>query len=206
MTHPGPQAVIFDLGGVLIDVDTERSLWPRLAGTAPGELSLARLVQDPLFVRFGRGLVTPRAFWNEVMTRLGETWDYDTFVARWCDIFRPKPDMDRLFFEIAAQVPVGLLSDTEPLHFPYLLARMPVLQAIPRPTVSYQVGLLKPEPDFYRQAANDVGVPPDRCFFVDDVPRNVDGARAVGMDAEVFQDAVTLRRQLRERGLPLATD
>ncbi len=204
MTSRLPKAVIFDLGGVLIDVDTHRGLWPRLAGTAPGELDLARLVADPMFVRLGRGLIDPRSFWLEVRERLGEDWDFDTFVELWCDIFTQKPDMEALFFEIADHVPVGLLSDTEPFHWPHLLTRMPVLQAIPRPTLSYQVGMLKPEPDFYRLAALNVGVPPEQCFFVDDVLRNVDGARAIGMDAEQFMDAGTLRRQLVARGLPLA--
>lgn len=203
MTRHPPEAVIFDLGGVLVDVDTTRGLWPRLAGTAPGELDLGRLVRDPLFLRLGRGRIEPRAFWLEVCRRLGEDWDFETFVALWCDIFSPKPDMEALFFEVAARVPVGLLSDTEPFHWPHLLERMPVLQAIPRPALSYRVGMLKPEPDFYRLAARNVGVPIERCFFVDDVQRNVDGARAVGMDAERFIDAATLRRQLRERGLPL---
>jgi FMN phosphatase YigB (HAD superfamily) len=204
MTPRVPEAVIFDLGGVLIDVESDRGLWPRILGTAPGRLDLGQLVRDPLFVRFGRGAIGPREVWREVVDRLGEDWDYDTFAARWCDIFRPKPDMDALFFEVAARVPVGLLSDTEPLHFPYLRARMATLQAIPRPTVSYEAGMLKPEPDFYRLAARNVGVPVANCFFVDDVQRNVDGARAVGMDAERFVDAPTLRAQLRERGLPLA--
>lgn len=206
MTKRVPEAVIFDLGGVLIDVDTDRGLWPRILGTAPGHLDLGQLVRDPLFVRFGRGLIGPREVWREVVERLDEQWDYDTFVTMWCDIFRPKPDMDALFFEVAAYVPVGLLSDTEPLHFPYLRARMPTLQAIPRPTLSYEVGMLKPEPDFYLLAGRNIGVPPERCFFVDDVQRNVNGARAVGMDAELFIDAPTLRRQLRQRGLDLADD
>ncbi len=45
------------------------------------------------------------------------------------------------------------------------------------------VGMRKPDPDIYRHAAELVGVPPERCVFVDDITANVKGAEAVGMTA-----------------------
>jgi putative hydrolase of the HAD superfamily len=46
---------------------------------------------------------------------------------------------------------------------------------------SAEVGMAKPEPDVFRLAAQRLGVPPERCVFVDDWDRNVEAARAVGM-------------------------
>ena len=47
--------------------------------------------------------------------------------------------------------------------------------------LSCAVGMVKPEPGIYQLAADHLGVPPDECVFVDDVPSYVAGAMAVGM-------------------------
>lgn len=49
--------------------------------------------------------------------------------------------------------------------------------------ISGDVGMRKPEPDIYRYAAEQLGVPPEQCVFVDDLVVNVRGASAVGMHA-----------------------
>jgi FMN phosphatase YigB (HAD superfamily) len=46
-----------------------------------------------------------------------------------------------------------------------------------------------------------LGIAPDQCVFVDDVEQNVDGTRAVGIDAFRFESAAELARDLRDRGL-----
>ncbi|MEO0654492.1 MAG: HAD-IA family hydrolase, partial [Pseudomonadota bacterium] len=44
------------------------------------------------------------------------------------------------------------------------------------------------------------GVAPADCVFIDDSPKNVDGAKAAGMDAIHFTDAAALEAALTERG------
>jgi putative hydrolase of the HAD superfamily len=54
-------------------------------------------------------------------------------------------------------------------------------------------GLRKPDPEIYRLAAERLGVAEDECVFVDDIPANVEGARAVGMWAILHRDpAITI--------------
>jgi len=58
---------------------------------------------------------------------------------------------------------------------------------------SGEEGLRKPEPEIYRLAARRLGVTPGECVFVDDIPANVEGARAVGMWALLHRDpAITI--------------
>ena len=47
--------------------------------------------------------------------------------------------------------------------------------------ISGEVGMRKPEPDIYLHAARALGLPPEACVMVDDLPPNVRGAAAVGM-------------------------
>jgi 2-haloacid dehalogenase len=69
--------------------------------------------------------------------------------------------------------------------------------------VSGREQTIKPDEKIYRILLERYDLDPARTFYTDDVRHNVDGARAVGIDAELFVGADTLRRQLRERGLPL---
>jgi len=64
----------------------------------------------------------------------------------------------------------------------------------------------KPDPAIYRLAADRVGVEPAACVFVDDIPANVDGARAVGMEGVVHRDAaITIPKLEGLFGLALTT-
>ena len=62
--------------------------------------------------------------------------------------------------------------------------------------ISAEVGVMKPDPKIYRLAAESVGVAPDEALFIDDFIENIEGARAVGMQALHFTDPEDVRRQL----------
>lgn len=53
--------------------------------------------------------------------------------------------------------------------------------------ISGDVGLRKPDPAIYRLACDRVGQPPEACVFVDDLARNVEVARELGMAAVLHE-------------------
>jgi len=70
--------------------------------------------------------------------------------------------------------------------------------------ISGEVGLRKPEPEIYRLVASRLGVRPQECVFVDDLPPNVRGAVAVGMVGVHHIDTATTLMELEALfGLPL---
>ncbi len=60
--------------------------------------------------------------------------------------------------------------------------------------ISGVVGVRKPDPEIYALAAERIGLPPQECVFVDDLPGNLKPARALGMATVVHRGdaAVTL--------------
>lgn len=58
-------------------------------------------------------------------------------------------------------------------------------------------GVIKPDPAIYRICLDALGCEPQRTLFFDDRPRNVEGARAVGMHAHVFASAEQAREIVR---------
>lgn len=67
--------------------------------------------------------------------------------------------------------------------------------------VSGQERLLKPEPAIFHLLCERGGLLPADCVFVDDSLKNVEGARAIGMDAIHFESPQQLEHALQERGL-----
>jgi HAD superfamily hydrolase (TIGR01509 family) len=69
--------------------------------------------------------------------------------------------------------------------------------------VSAEVGMAKPRPEVFRLAADRLGLPPEACVFVDDWDKNVDAARAVGMQAVLHRvdQGHDLRAQLAALGV-----
>ncbi|MCV0395697.1 MAG: HAD family phosphatase [Rhizobiaceae bacterium] len=68
-------------------------------------------------------------------------------------------------------------------------------------TVSGEIGLIKPDRAIFDRHARDFGLEASASLFIDDSPKNVDGAKAAGWDAVLFSDARTLRQDLRARGI-----
>lgn len=196
------EAVIFDLGRVLVEVDLRRGLWPDLMRTAGGDPSnIGSLRNNDLLIAFHAGRLTAREFHCEFCRRAGLDLSFQEFARRWCEVFDPMEGMDELVGELADRVRLGLLSDTDPLHFPFCRRTFRFVGRIPSPVVSYKVGATKPAPAMYAAAVRAVALPPSGCLFVDDLQHNVDGAREFGMQAVRFTGAVDLRRTLVEAGV-----
>ncbi|NMG38906.1 HAD-IA family hydrolase [Chelativorans sp. ZYF759] len=82
--------------------------------------------------------------------------------------------------------------------------RFPFLNRPRGVTVSGEVRLLKPDRAIYELHAESFGLEPAATLFIDDSPKNVDGAKAAGWQAVHFTGAERLATDLRELGLPTA--
>ena len=72
--------------------------------------------------------------------------------------------------------------------------------------LSGEVGMRKPEEAIFRHAAQTLGLPPEDCVFIDDMPANVAAARALGMTAVLHTETASTAKALQDLlGVPLAT-
>ena len=67
--------------------------------------------------------------------------------------------------------------------------------------VSAEVGLMKPDPAIFRHAMDTFGLVAAETAFFDDIQANVDGARAIGMEARLFTTPSRCEDDLRGLGL-----
>jgi glucose-1-phosphatase len=196
------QVLVSDLGKVLLPFEVER-VWQALNPHFGVTHEEARKVVQALFqeTRFGAGGVDGQEFYRHMVERTGLGLPYDAFCAAWSDMFWE----DEAVIQLIAEAPVRkryLLSNTNDIHWQFVRERFPhVLQRFDRLLVSHELGLEKPDAAIYEWVIRDSGYPPEAHLFIDDIAANVEGARAVGMDAILHTDSESLRREFVRRGL-----
>jgi len=77
----------------------------------------------------------------------------------------------------------------------------PLLRHFHAYVLSHEVRAMKPAPLIYQRAIEEAGCLPEECFFTDDIPAYVEGARAQGIDAVKFESAAQIEAELRKRGV-----
>jgi putative hydrolase of the HAD superfamily len=197
------KAIIFDLGNVLIKVDFERMLINHTkdaTGNSAHEITESAY-NDDLFKQFCTGELSSEKFYKKLNKRYNLDISIQLFKEKWCDIFELVEGMSELVAELSSNFKIGLLSDTDPIHWQYVLREYPFLQSIENPTLSYKVGYMKPHPDMYKLAAKNVKQSPNECLFIDDQQVNVEGAQKVGMHAVQFENQKQIKNFLISAGL-----
>lgn len=177
-------ALLFDVGGVLVDVDFRHAFrhWANAAGV-PVEHIAGRFSQDAAYEAHERGEISGAEYFAALRRSLGIDLPDTTLHEGWCAIFGDViPGVLPLLQQAAASTPVYLFSNTNALHYarwgslyPELL--VPVRQVF----CSQELGLRKPSTAAFDKVCSLIGIAPERVAFFDDLPENVAGARAAGL-------------------------
>ena len=195
------KAVIFDLGRVIVPFDFRRG-YARISALTgiPAEEIPARIRPTGLVDRFESGKIAPRDFVEKLSALLNLQCSYEEFCEIWSSIFLPATLVpEALLRAIAARYRLVLLSNTNAIHIDMVRATYPHLQHFHQLILSHEVGAMKPSPLIYQRAVEAAGCLPEECFFTDDIPEYVEGARRYGIDAVQFESAAQIESELRNR-------
>lgn len=197
------KTIVLDLGKVIVPFDFKRAYvqFEARCGIPAAEIPV-RLVDTGLYRRFESGLIQPHEFVEEISGHLGLKVEYEEFCAIWTSVFFPETLLSEEFVAmLARRYRLVLLSNTNIIHFEMILATYPIMRHFHALVLSFEVGLMKPAPGIYREAIAAAGCSAEECFFVDDMPENVEAARAEGIDAVQFFSAPQLEEEMRKRNL-----
>lgn len=103
-----------------------------------------------------------------------------------------------LIITLKSNYKIGLLSNVNDSYIDLLFSREEQADIFDAITTSSAVGVLKPSPRIYQLAAKQLGVLPEECVFVDDIPVNVEGANNVGMKGILYTTNQQLKSDLKE--------
>ena len=190
--------IVFDLGKVILDFD-HRVITRRLARISG--VFEAR-VHDLVFGRdlermYDRGKMSSTGFYHTVVKSLGIEMPFEEFRDIWTGIFTANTEVCRIIEKLKKRYRLILLSNTNEMHFDYVLRTFEILSAFDDYVLSYRVGERKPHPNVYAAALERAGCPASECVYVDDMEEYVGAARRLGIHALVFRNAQQLEEDLR---------
>jgi putative hydrolase of the HAD superfamily len=198
----GIDAVVFDLGNVLVRVDEALGAGRLAARTGKTREEVERYFYGtPHAAEFGMGKMTRQVFYRTVAQDLGFDGPYEEFARIWAEVFTPIPPMIALAEGLKGRVPRVLLSNTNVIHIEHILETFPFVSEFDDQILSHEVGLLKPDEAIYRLALKRCGLTAEHTVFIDDLVANVEGARRVGMQAIHHQTPEQTRQELTKLGI-----
>ncbi len=202
------QNIVFDMGQVLIHWQPKRLIAHLGLTPREEELVLRELFQSVEWIMLDRGTVTGEEAAERVCARLPEKL-HDAVreeIFRWHE--RPLEGVEGmadLLRELKGKgYGIYLLSNAS-LALRSYFPRIPGAECFDGLLVSSEEKLLKPQHEIYETFLARFSLKPETCFFVDDMPANVEGAAQVGIRGTVFRgDVSRLRQDLRAAGVAVS--
>ncbi len=183
------RAIIFDCFGVLVGRGFDETY--RSVGGEPNK--------DHEFIKsmLGRtnlGLISPVEFREEMIHHLGIT------ESDWREALKraEQPDYDLLDYieTLHKTYKIAILSNANKGVVQRKLGEECLQKCFDAVVISAEVGTVKPDPEIYYHAANQLGVEPNECIFIDDLDGYVRAAESVGMKGILFHSLDQLKTDL----------
>lgn len=198
------RAVVFDLGGVLIDWDP-RHLYRRLFD---GDVdAMERFLADVCSPAWNARQDAGRSWRDAVETLAREHPEQrDLILAydeRWPEMLGgPIEGTVEILAELRTTgVKLAVLSNWSAEKFPVARERYDFLGWFETRVISGEVGVSKPDPRIFRRLLERTGFDPATTLFVDDQPANIAVAAEHGLQTHLFHDPPALRADLEALGL-----
>ena len=194
--------VAFDLGNVLCTVD-ETTASKKLSELSdkPWE-DVHEIVFSPIRkLQFESGEMSFDQHAVQAISNLGIDMPLNEFTDLYDSVLIPSESMFPLIERIADTYRLALVSNTSEPHWKSAERFLPFSSSLDPIIVSYEVGVMKPEPAFYDALLERSGVPTANILFVDDLVANIEGAEAAGMIGHQFTSKRNLEIALAELGI-----
>lgn len=194
------RAVVFDMGGVLVELGP----LTEILGDDPlgPDEFWDRWLRSPAVRDFERGRCSPEEFGDRIVDELGLSFDGQEMLRRFAQW--PKGLFDgakELVAELPDGLEVGVLSNTNALHWNGQRQHTEVQALFSRNYLSYLLDMVKPDAEIFEHIINDLECAPDAIIYFDDNQMNVDAAVAAGLVAAVAKNPADCRRELIARGV-----
>jgi glucose-1-phosphatase len=180
--------LIFDFGGVLIDLDMNQSILNfKKLGIENVENYLSNFGQSGFFMQLEKGKISAEEFRSEIrkMTtntitdkEIDDAWN--AFLVR-----IPSEKLD-IVYELRKKYRIIMLSNTNAIHFPYAeqtffsYKNRGIDEYFDKCYRSYDMKMAKPDTEIFEAILNQEQVAANQCLLLDDGPKNIEQAQKLG--------------------------
>ncbi len=196
------KAVLFDLGGVLVDFAGVGPLLKLSEGTLTEEDAWKFWWNSEVVRSFEKGKITPEVFAKGLISELNLNIEPGAFLEEFISWEKgPYQGSVQLLNQLKPNYFLACLTNNNIAHWNTLLSKGHIDKKFHKCYVSFQIGLLKPDPAFYEYALNDMGFPVQDILFLDDNKENVKAGLELGLHAFHVKGLAEVKAVLRENGI-----
>jgi putative hydrolase of the HAD superfamily len=177
-------AIVFDLGGVLIELGGVTRMLELLNHRVTVEELWTLWLSSPSVREFETGLMDADNFALRLLAEFQLSISPAQFIAEFTAW--PKglyPGTIDLLQALGQQYTVACLTNTNALHWPRICDEMGLQPHFAMHFASHLIGLLKPDRAIFQHIIDRLGYAPERILFLDDTALNVESARSLGISA-----------------------
>lgn len=201
------KALIFDMGGVLVDLDIEgcKSAFKEYIGYHKIDEIIDPCHQKGIYGDLEEGILSGDEFRKIVLadSRPGALAE-DVDRAMWHILIGIEPYKVEMLKRLSESYDLYLLSNNNPVCLPrakaiFNEAGIPLDKIFRKCFYSFEMKVLKPSEAFYRAVVREIGLPAEDMLFIDDSQKNVDGAVAAGLPAAFYEPGSDLDALIAEK-------
>ena len=182
--------LIFDFGGVLINLDLDRCIQRfKDLGVRNFENNLNNYGQKGFFLDFEKGKIGIEQFRDEIRKLAQIPLTDKEIDDAWCLFLCDIPDRKmELLLQLKKKYRLLLLSNTNPLHISisakneFARFGLTIQDIFEKCYLSYEMKMAKPDAEIFEALLSDAGVKPEDCLFLDDGEKNIIQAQKLGIN------------------------
>lgn len=171
---------LFDIGRVLLDFDFESSLARLVPESIENPYDRIRQVlgqKDAL----EKGLIDSMQYADWALKILHSDATIEQFYLAWQQIFTYNKPMWNCVDRIASHnYALILISNINAIHCPWIFEAYPEFALFKQRILSFEIGMLKPDPAIYRYAIDTFRLNPENTIYIDDQPQNILAGKSIG--------------------------
>ena len=200
---------VFDLGNVILPFE-HRQIAVKLHETSriqdrftPNDLFKFLFDRDRGLVNpYEEGLMSSVDFFAKLREKYKLELEFDEFKDIWNIIFQEDPEVNEAIRYLKNKgYPVFLLSNTNELHFSYIMERYPIVHSLDEWILSYEIGAKKPKQKIYDAIFERTDAVRSEVLYIDDIRENVEAAKNYGLQGLVFRNAKDVWELLKENSI-----
>jgi glucose-1-phosphatase len=178
--------IIFDFGGVILDIDPEQSrkAFAELYGTD----NLIKVEQSGLLLEFEKGMISLTDMITEMEKITGKKNESELFKKAWCALLLEyKAPRIEWIKKLGTSHRLFMLSNTNELHYSFFSNKLKHEYGVSfselflKVYLSYEMHLLKPGLEIFKQVIEEQKLNPAKTLFIEDTEENVDAANQLGI-------------------------
>ena len=190
------EAIIFDYGGVLINIDYQATIDEfKSLGIYDFDAMYSQADQSNLFNEIETGQITPDEFVNQLLHLLPEGIKFEQVVSAWNAIIKDVPIKSiKLLTDLKAKgYKIYLLSNTNSLHIEVAnnewnkVSELKIEELMDAVYYSHEVGLRKPDQSIFEFVCAKHKLDVSKTLFIDDSIQHIEGAKKIGLQTYHLQ-------------------